>query len=320
MSMNGILRGLDGGNPLGFLAALGLLRVIHNYGKSPLMRWQQTEAGWRPIIFDAQCILLDRSDITEAIEVWLKAEENGFTQFARHPERQSGAGTGIGVFGKMFGEHAASAVQKAHVNGKRISVDMLSSLGSEMIVEKGKDEGPIESTDFRATRSHEFIRFASNIETDTRVDHVAKTIFAPWQYDDPIETHSLRLDPYEDSRSRYALRWDNPGDGNPERKKSGAMWGANRLAIEAFPLFPVAPVSGQLETTGFTRRKGTFWTWPIWEVPIGLEVIRSLLAHAELQKENPKRRNLYAMGVVEVFRSQRISKDKYRNFTPSSPV
>jgi hypothetical protein len=298
------------------------LRVIHNYGKSPLMMWRQTEAGWRPTICDTRRIPLDRSEINDAIAVWLEAQENGFTQFARHPERQSGKGTGIGVFGKMFGAHAASTIQKADVSGNRITLDMLSSLGNEMIVEreKGKDDGPLESTGFRATRSHEFIAFAANIEVDTTVDHVVKTIFAPWQYDDPIETHSLRLDPYEDSRSRYALRWDNPGDGNPERKKSGAMWGANRLAIEAFAFFPVAPVNGQLETTGFTQRKGTFWTWPIWEVPIGLEVIKSLLAHAELQKENPKRRNLYAIGVVEVFRSQRISKDKYRNFTPSSPV
>ena len=100
------------------------------------------------------------------------------------------------------------------------------------------------------------------------------------------------------------------------------MRGANRLAVEALPLFPAAPGEGGLQTTGFTQRrgKGVLFTWPIWEVPLHLDTVRSLLSLAELQEPRPDRESLAARGVVEIYRSQRTTRDKYRNFTPALPA
>jgi hypothetical protein len=98
--------------------------------------------------------------------------------------------------------------------------------------------------------------------------------------------------------------------------------GANRLAIEGLPLFPTTPGGGQLYTTGFRGPKSTdtFWTWPIWDCPLTVHVIRTVLAYAELQKDAPNRASLAHIGIVEVYRSQRITVEKQRNFSPARSV
>ncbi len=100
------------------------------------------------------------------------------------------------------------------------------------------------------------------------------------------------------------------------------MWGANRLAIEGLPLLPVMPGERQLETTGFRTggSKGTFWTWPIWTVPVALDTLRSLLALQELQGNFIDRAQLEKRGIEEVFRSQRLTTGKFRNFTRGTPA
>ena len=161
-------------------------------------------------------------------------------------------------------------------------------------------------------------------------------LFAPWERPDTL--YSLRWDPEDDRR--YAHRWRDPS-----KETAGTEWGANRLAFEALPLFPVAPAAGSSRTTGFsgTRSSDTFWTWPVWEPAADLDTVRSLLALQKLQdgalanneraavsppqeqrRSQPEtgsiRGELAAMGVREVFRSQRITIGQYRGFTPSKPV
>ena len=149
----------------------------------------------------------------------------------------------------------------------------------------------------------------------TTPEHLHKALFNRWDHSD--EKLGLRWDPKEDRR--YALRWGNPSDTskNPIR----TMWGANRLAVEALPLLPTVPDGRQLETTGFTRRDGAvLFTWPVWELGVSAEVVRTLLALAELQESEPDRTKLRAMGVADVYRCRRITLGKYRNLTHAEPV
>ena len=62
------------------------------------------------------------------------------------------------------------------------------------------------------------------------------------------------------------------------------------------------------------------FTWPIWAGPLNIDTLRSLLGMAELQEPRPDRKILRARGVVEIYRSQRITEGKYRNFTPALPA
>ncbi len=142
-----------------------------------------------------------------------------------------------------------------------------------------------------------------------------------WQYDDPLKQQSLRWDPGDDIR--YALGWRDPS-GDPHCKKRGSMLGANRLAIEGLPMLSVMPVGQTLQTTGFHQRsgQGTIWCWPIWNRPATDDVVRSLLASPLLGPTLAGNAvdELQVMGVVEVYKSRRLTVGKFRNFTPGEPV
>lgn len=101
------------------------------------------------------------------------------------------------------------------------------------------------------------------------------------------------------------------------------MRGANVLALEGLSLMPVQPTAKSAKTTGFQtlERRREFFTWPIWEAPATIDVVRSLVALSDLQKLVPPRRELKSRGVVEVYRSERIAPNQYyKNFTPAMPT
>ena len=194
--------------------------------------------------------------------------------------------------------------------------DFVAAFGSEAVVTR--DGKSIQDTALRtmsgAGHQH-FLGTIKQLHDAATLPHLCKALFSTWDYSDT--KLGLRWDPEEDRR--YALRWGNPSDTskNPIR----TMWGANRLAIEALPLLPTVPDGRELETTGFTRRdRAVLFTWPIWECAVSPDVVRSLLALAGVQEPEPDRTKLRAMGVAEVYRSQRITVGKYRNFTHACPA
>lgn len=206
----------------------------------------------------------------------------------------------------------------------RLCADFLSAFGCESIeATVGKKlSGKIADTAFRTMNGSGHQHFLGSMRTfvrDTTADHLAKTLFEAWRYDDTVEKHTMRWDPIDDVR--YALRWRDPS-GDPERKQGGSVWGANRLAIEALPLFPTMPKRASLRTTGFTERKrhGVFWTWPIWTGPLNVNTIRSLLSLASLQAEVPDRDALLTRGISEIYRCRRITQGKFRNFGIARPT
>jgi len=200
----------------------------------------------------------------------------------------------------------------------RSQTDFLAAFGSEGVEseQNGKKTGRISDTALRtmsgAGHQH-FLGFMRALVEITQTDDLHSALFRYWSYTDPGP--SLRWDPIDDRR--YALRWREPSGDAVKTVR-----GANRLAIEALPLLPTMPMHGRLETTAFTQRKGkgVFWTWPIWTVPATLDIVRSLLSLSELQLEKPHRHELNAVGVTEIYRCQRITQGKYRNFTPARPV
>lgn len=153
-----------------------------------------------------------------------------------------------------------------------------------------------------------------NLIETCRPEHIEKTLFRPWRYDDPTQSLSLRFDPSDDNR--YAQRWRDPS-GDPSRKSSGSMLGANRLAIEAIPLLFTAPGKRHLLTTGFTgtRSGDTFFHWPIWDQPLPLSVTQTLLWSRELVAKPTDAICLRHRGIVAAFCSQRITVGKVRNFS-----
>jgi hypothetical protein len=306
-----LLGGLDGGHPLAFLAAIGTLRTAARAWpeQTPTMGWEQTAGGWRPNM--AVPGLDSREELLKGLESQLSTmvDHSAFAfadDLTLSPEEY---------------RRVSEAAGAEAIRGDRVWADFISAFGSEIRDPSRREEIRMHATSFRLLGSGQttFMQPLREIVSDTKISHVEDDLFHPWKYSDPLEKHSMRWDPQDDSR--YALQWRDPS-GDPIRKKTGSVWGANRLAIEGLPLFPVQPTGKRALTTGFTsqQRKGLFLSWPIWKGAASLDVVRSLLSLRELQEETPQRMALGCRGVEEIFRCQRVMNGKYKNFAPAVPA
>lgn len=308
------LTGIDGGNPLAFLSALGTLHTLSlAWPESDVkMAWTAHTGAWRPVLSAA--LSLSEDEIVATLCERL-------SRMADHPALAFADNLNVKppAF-RTFAEAAKTAAMKSDDADARIAADFAAAFACDVLVTEG---GVVQDTALRtmsgAGHQH-FLAFMRSIVKHTGPEHLRKTLFARWPYDDAVTNQTLRWDPADDSR--YALRWRDPS-GDPARKKGGGMLGANRLAIEGLPLVTCIPVGATLRTTGFTGAgaHSTFWTWPIWTCPVGLDVCRSLLAHASLLGDVPMEHvRLRALGVAAAFRSQRVSVGKFRNFAPATAV
>jgi len=295
------LIGLDGSNPLAFLATLGAFRTLNRAwpDRDVRLAWRTLSARWTPLLSFAEAS--SQAEVVDAMHALLApmAEHNAFN-FAENLKLQA----------SEFASFAREAGSLARDRNDTLDAEFASAFACEAIT---NEDGTVQDTAFRtmsgAGHQH-FLKFMAEIARTTTPQQLNAALFAPWTYDE--QKLSLRWDPADDRR--YALRWNDPS-GDVVR----TVRGANRLAIEALPLFPVAPLGSQLETTAFGRpyARGIFWTWPIWESPVPLDTCRSALALPELQETQPNRASLSTRGIVELFRCERITIGKFRNFTPS---
>jgi hypothetical protein len=307
------LFGLEGSNPLAFLAALGTLRTLSLSWPNRLVRlsWRPVD-GWRPALHFTTPTCADEVLGTLASRL-----------SGAHDQLQFNAiGDDLTVAPSVFREFVQLAATVA-TTADRVAADFAAAFGCECIMTENADKPTIQDTALRtmAGAGHQhFLGFMRNVIRATQPEHLRKALFEPWRYDDPVTNLTLRWDPVDDVR--YALRWRNPS-GDPTRKSAGSVLGANRLAIEGLPWFPTAPqANGRLATRGFRghRSTNTFWTWPIWERPATADTVRSLLALRELQEDRPPRGSLKSRGISEVFRSQRLTIGKVKNFTAGESV
>ena len=192
----------------------------------------------------------------------------------------------------------------------RRAADFVVAFGSEVI--KERDKNRIEYTDlcFITGSGHQhFLGAARGLAESVGPEHIGEALFGPWRYSD--KGLSMRWDP--DDAKEYALRWRDPSIGG-----ASSVWGANRLAFEALPLFPTVPRAKRLRTTGFQRHDRVHeFTWPLWTQPASMDTVRSLLGLRELREASPDRVQLQALGVEEVYRVQRVRIGQGANFKVS---
>lgn len=140
---------------------------------------------------------------------------------------------------------------------------------------------------------------------------LAEALFAPWRRED--ETDAFRWDPTEDQR--YALRFGNPS-------KAGAastVHGANRLAALGFSCLTCAPRRGAPGIAAVRRgRGGIEFVWPVWEAPLALGGVLSLLSHPEVVAGRLE--EVRHLGVREIYRARRVSNAKTMNVTWAQPL
>ncbi|MEX1027986.1 MAG: hypothetical protein WD049_08275 [Candidatus Paceibacterota bacterium] len=320
------LRGLSGSNPLGAMAAFGLLRILsiderfaQDFGQAKL-KWSFA-LDWIPelhverkfeleqlinYLIDKQterCSLLFREgwrdDIKCAPGVFRELWESVLHQFA------TGSGT-------------CSAFELAA---------FLAAYGSEVIKDK-KAKPDVKPTAFHMTAGQQrFLKSAKDIadsldpnqlaskrqKKEARMQELGEAyrvaLNGPWPYQD--DYHSLGWDPA--TEGLYALSDSSPSDAGA-RSVRAAVW----LAFESLPLFPSVPIANRLHTTGFDR-SGRAFSWPIWEPPIGLETLRIMLGSTEFDDSAKNVSILQARGICTVMRSQCVrdanGRGTFRNST-----
>ncbi len=304
------LPGLKGNNPLAFLATLGTIRSlsIQSPSRAPTLAWMQ-EGNWIAALHTHTHV--DQADILDALE-------QRFTADAVNPALAwcDNINATPSQY-RMLCQNSLAAASLA----LRHFPDYLSAFACEAVADE-------ESADFVADTAlrtmkgaghQHFLAGMREIASRCTRQHLERTLFHDWDYADPLQGCTLRFDPSEDRR--YAYQWKNPSK-DTDRSKSGAMLGANRLAIEGIPLLQTVPVRSHLETVGFRGHKAnnTAWTWPVWDAPLSLDAIASVLRLADLQQVEPDHTMLAAMGICAVYRSRRFTTGKYRNFSPAKAV
>jgi len=303
-----VLPGLDGTNPLGFLAALGLFATLDGFKiqSHVQMGWTECHNTWVPRLRFGDGLHVTQDVILDHLTQVLSKDR------VKHPANLYAELQDLdnGLLRLFFIKVIDNSSRKS-----RFEVDFLSAIASDVVAKDAVSQ-------FQTTRRDYHLGNIDSILTKTTRSHLERAIFSPWDYGDSLDNQSLHLDPTEDRR--HAYQWNKPS-GDPSRKYSGGMLGANRLAIEAFKLLTSFPAKSKLRTLGFQgdRTHNTFWSWPIWKPPIFLEMVKTLLGLKELQEEKINRSSkerLNQYGVVAVYRTQRILVEKTPNFTPPSRV
>ncbi len=297
------LTGLDGSNPLAFLAALGTLRTLSLAwpGRDVKMSWTQHSGAWRPVIHTVAD--LDANLLIDEILARLCPRGNTVGQ---HPHLE--LGKNLSVSPSNFRKHARRSARAARLNDHRWA-DFVASFGSEALQHPNPKIDRIAYTQFcflfGSGHQHYLATMGKLLENVTD-RHLREALFGPWQYKDT--RLSMRWDPVD--RREHAYQWTSPGD-----ETVTSVWGANLLAVEGVALYPTISTSSGNPTAGFRRkRRQTEFTWPVWHSPISSDAVRSLIAAPVLAMDQPAPQTLREVGVVAVFRAGKVKIGEGTNY------
>lgn len=290
------LSGLSVGSPIGFMAALGLLRVlVQDCGLDARLAWRD----------GAACLHgADRATLTEALIQHMRGR-------SRAPEFNFEVGTEDGGRAKvqhlrtLTPDDYASAV--AHCAGDERALAFLAGFATDAVV---NDKGFIARTRFdfssgQQKLADDFRSLAALLDPQARrprrplAERIACALFGgPYE-----EQHTLGWDPaalMTHAHQRVAPT-DSATPGQPM-----TVW----LAIESLPLHPVLPLSARrARTIGFAGSAA--YVWPQWEEPLSLPEVSLLRQRAvDTLAQVP--------GVTGVWRSDVTSVGKYGFLRPAA--
>jgi hypothetical protein len=311
------LSGLKGTEPIGFLAAVGLLRVLakrRTFGAVKL-GWSD-DSVWSAVLFTEKTC--DEEQLIGDLLVHMRGRA-AFPVFAGvKPDGKpldDAAWGDVKVaqdrFAMMLG-----AVQSEARPSDRETADFYSALGSELITLGNKDvvkPSALHMTSGNQAFLESVRELARSLDTSAPphpksavppADAFREAVFARngdgqqgWRAAD--EFSAMGFDPAREAV--YALTATAPTSTGP-RSTRAAVW----LAIEAVPLFPVLPVSGRLHTRGFDRRATTF-RWPIWNEALAVDAVRTALGLAEVIDEEVAPERLDQLAIRAVMQSERVT-------------
>ena len=296
------LPGLDGVDPLGFLAALGCLVATTEHcraegAREPSMSWQ---LGGRPIpvlhgpwghgdalvevLHDDLRRLAGRGSDEES-----RAPRDPFLELS-YPDADGKPVHDLKPPPSVLRELAQGLVDQATPERRR-TVDWLSAVLTDVAVDGSGAAKPF-ALHFTAGQQRFGVVALELLD--------GKAGAKPGSAGRPVDAEDLRIalhGPWPDDRTlkvfgwsptqdrAYALRAVDPS-GDTKLGTPGADW----LALRGIGLLSSAPVRDRIATSGVhgSWKRGT-WSYPLWPMPLTAEVARSLLRHPSVAPPDERR-------------------------------
>lgn len=306
-----VLTGLDGANPLGFMAALGALAATTTADPTVRLGWVD-QGRWRPVLSTT----LDRDALVAALAADLRTWDDD-------PAVQALVYEKPGKPGKMAHDlkpppaiwtsylqglraRAVTSALPGFLEGPRRSLDYAAAFATEAAVDNNGNTKPT-ALHFTAGQQ-EILKAVLELVANVTTDDLVEALFGPWTY-----ARELPVLSWDSSVSRdYALRADDPS----KSKKTGVP-GADWLGFRGLAFFPVFPVGDEIRTTGCAGgwKTGTF-TWPLWTGRLGVHAARSLMTLGELDSATAHERRRRGIALVLRAGIRRSDQGGYGSFQP----
>ena len=294
------LAGLEGTNPLGFLAALGVQVAFANEDDRPRLWWSDDIAPHA--IVDEEFVIERIADrALDALAYWRDS-------LAANPRRMDGSTMPKGDELKLLPEEIRAYLSQA-ARG-----DWSGGLATALVAEGSLDnQGVAKPSDFYFTAGQQkFLDTARKVLSAVVREDIETGLSGPWRYES--ELPSLGWDVADDRV--YALRASNP---SPEKKLTNP--GPEALALLGLSLHPVFAGRDRTDTQGCSGSwKAGYYSWPLWRRPASPRAVKSLLAHAYDHPAASNRHRWYrSWGVSTILRSpiRRTDQGGYGTFGPA---
>ena len=277
------LPAFEGTNPLGFLAALGVLDSMARAGRDVTLRW--TDDLVPQAVIGGIDNLDDLLDVVDDDRLsWADSLVLGFPSNSPMSDAKPGD--------SLLREWYQSVFE---VPDRNADADFLCAIVAEGAFDRNGNAKP---THLHFTAGQQqFLEMVRTLAAGVNVQLLREAICGPWAYNSSLPSLSW------DARGErvYAVRATNPS-----KDKRLGVPGADWLAFRALVFYPVSSVNGTLHTTACnTEWKRSAFRWPLWSASATRNVVWSLVADRTLVSPGAtlRSRDLAARGVLRVLES-----------------
>jgi len=269
-----VLEGLNGSNPLGFMASVGLLRLLDVHGHHARLGF--TEDGgfhaWiecNPALDDIPGIVTKDAESAAGPQPWR-------LEYKKQEKKGKKVVADLKAPPDQFHGFLTSAIDE-WLAGRPEQSNYAAAYGTDVAVDGKKNTKPT-ALHFTAA-NQQFLGAVDEIRGSVARDWVAKSLD-----DQPGKTKpgsNLRWDP--DAERSRALMGVNPNDDGTV-VNAPLEW----LAFRALPVFRCVPIGDRIVTCGVTGRRQDElrFHWPLWSCGVSYATIRSLVLLTAAWVEN----------------------------------
>jgi hypothetical protein len=295
-----VLTGVSGTNPLGFLASVGLLRIVTERAQGARLGFLD-DGSFQPFLDGVdgplETLVAEDAKRSAGNQAW-RLEYGKTTKRGTAPVADLKPPPD--AFERFLRQRVAEWID-GNEEGATYAACYATSVARD-----GK--GNTKPTAFHFTAANQqFLGAVETIRASVTLDWAKQSLFegGAWR-----PGGNLRWDPAADRN--YALMANDPNDDGTS-VDAPLEW----LAFRGLPLFPTVPRGMRVLTTGVTGRGDEMaFTWPLWSLGARLATVEALVGCSMTDRNEPE---LSSRGVFAIASSEiRRTTQGFGNFGPAS--